>query len=437
MMNDGSGNAFQGVTEYGVTDTHNVSTLNYASVLDREVTYLLNQTFNPTDLYSAVEQSTNRWVDYAWGAGWYTPAHQLAIYVGDQMWDQYNVYSERVEDLNMSYVLHRVANDPLAGDPQEYLVTSNTTGPYTYLSGIYLPLPGHYYKITYSTYNYSAGTFDTGSYNWGIVGTNAATIDSAGLSMVSAAYKDKGVEYGIGGADIFAGTANTANQMPYVMAEINTVHIEPSWLNYYYSNFGGTYATNNDQRVGLSDAWDPYMYIGTIGGIVGTTVNVPVATSNMLGIGGPLANMLSYYGNDFMDSLYAEPWFAVGSPWSGNIGAVTCWNRNSYSDSVTTGYASISTAEDINGTKMLVLWGLWGRDTYYAAQWFQEEGIYEFQVAPAGLTSVILKITYESTPQGYKPTGYSVVECLGTISERIWSCSVFGTLFTKGGFHNP
>jgi hypothetical protein len=337
-----------------------------------------------------------------------------------------------VEDLNTSYVLHRVANDPLKGDLQEYTVTYATspTG-VTYLTGINLPVTGHYYKITYSTFN------STGSYNWGIVGTTAATVDSAGLSMVSAAFKDKGVEYGLGGSDIFAGTTNTANQMPFVMAEISTTHTEPSWSNYYYNNFGGTYATLNDQRVGLSDAWDPYMYIATIDGIVGTTVNVPVTTSHMIGIGGPLANMLSYYGNDFMDSLYAEPWFAAGSPWAGNIAAVTCWARNSYSDTTTTGYATVSTAEDINGTTMLLLWGLQGRDTFYAAQWFQEEGIYELQHAPLGLTSIILQITYVSTPQGYKPTGFSVIECLGRVSETIWTGSLWGTPFTKGGFHDP
>jgi hypothetical protein len=437
MMNDGTGNAFQGVTEYGVTDTHNAawSLTPSGNVLDREVTYLLNQTFNPLDLYSAVEQntvmSTNRWVDYAWGNTTYVPLHMPAVYVTDQQWDQYNVNSERVEDLNTSYVLHRVANDPLMGDPQEYTVTYATVNGLTYLTGINLPWAGQYYKITYSSFN------STGSYNWGIVGTNAATVDSAGLSMVSAAFKDKGVEYGLGGADIFAGATNTANQMPWVMAEISTTYTEPSWNNYYYNNYGGTYATNNDQRVGLSDAWDPYMYINTTDGIVGTTVNVPVTTSNMIGIGGPLANMLSYYGNDFMTSLYAEPWFASGSPWAGNIAALTCWNRNSYSDTLTTGYATVSVAEDINGTKMLLLWGLQGRDTFYAAQWFQEEGIYELQQAPAGLTSIILKITYVSTPQGYKPTGFSVIECLGRVSETLWKGSLWSTPFSKGGFHDP
>ena len=613
MMIAGIGNAFQGVTEYGVTDTHNVGPSNYATTLDREVTYLLAQTFNPTDLKSAVEKNTSRWVGYAWGSTIFTPAYTPAVYVTDQEWDQYNVNSERVEDMNTSTLLHRVANDPLMGDLQQYTVDYTTVFGQSYLTGIVLPATSDYYKITYSTltwFTYPSQTFtpsfggpgvntttlingnlttpgtlgslglqyllygykdplgathtisdylnisesnstaltanatvtlsgnlydsgsdvmvfkeDTlkqdiyttwginqtemsngmtltfnginlnwtvtaptltdllidafnfnlaytmtlkfvyinstyyyftftssfvygsepgiftetipGSYQWGIVGTTAATVDSAGLSMVSAALKDKEVEYGLGASDIFAGASNPSNQMPWIMTEISTAHTDPSWLNYYYNNYGGTYASNNDMRVGLSDAWDPYAYIGTVGGIVGTTVNVPITTSNMIGIGGPLANMLSYYGNDFIDALYASPQFSVGSPWSGNIAALTDWGRLSYSDTSTTGYASISTTQDINGTTMFLLWGLWGRDTYYAAQWFQEEGIYELQQAPCGLTSIILKITYESTPQGYKPTGFSVVQCLGRVSETLWTGTLWGTPFSKGGFHDP
>jgi hypothetical protein len=259
--------------------------------------------------------------------------------------------------------------------------------------------------------------------------------------MVSAAFKDKEVEYGLGGADIFAGNSTTSvsNQMPYIMSETGTTATNPSWGNYYYSNFGGAYATTNDERVALGDDWDPtlYAYDGTLGALPGTGVYLPITRSNVIGVGGPLANMLSYYGNDFMDALYAEPWFAVGSPWSGNIAAVTDWGRTSYSDSSTIGYAAITTAQDINGTTMFLLYGLWGRDTYYAAQWFQTEGIYELQQAPCGMTSIILKITYESTTAGYKPTGFNVVSCLGTVSETIWTGCLWGTTFTKGGFNDP
>jgi hypothetical protein len=624
MMNYGTANAFQGVTLYGVTDTHNAvySSTPDLNVLDREVTYLLDQTFWPTDLYDAVTQDTNTWVDFTTtpvgtGTTTYDLLHTPAIYVPGAEWDQYNVQSERVEDLTNGTLLHRVANDPLLGDPPQYSVTyAIAPGGYYYLTGITLPDTGDTYKITYATYTcysypeititpsfvitnttstlnstlttygsgylldnyvdllgatqtiqyeaditawtnntalmsgaadesvtlsgnlYDSGSqltvfkentlqqtiydigsppinqvatngnlsmtfsgidadwsvkapnltdlgidwfnFDVdysmtlefvyvnattyywtftssfivgtesgiykeeipGSYNWGIVGTTAATVDSAGLSMVSAAFKDKEVEYGLAGADIFAGNSSSAsNQMPYIMAETGTSATNPSWGNYYYSNFVG-YATT-DARVALGDDWDPtlYAYDGTLGGLAGTVMNVPITRSNVIGVGGPLANMLSYYGNDFMDAIYAEPWFAIGSPWSGNIAAVTDWGRTSYSDSSTStsaiGYAAITTAQDINGTTMFLLYGIEGRDTYYAAQWFQEEGIYELQLAPCGMTSIILKITYENTAAGYKPTAFNVVSCLGTVSETIWTGCLWGQTFTKGGFNDP
>lgn len=93
----------------------------------------------------------------------------------------------------------------------------------------------------------------------------------------------------------------------------------------------------------------------------------------------------------------------------------------------------ISTYKDINGTVLFLVWGYNGIDTFYVSKWFHEEGIYQLQEAPDGLTSIIVKIVYESTSEGYKPKSYSVVECLGTISETLW---VHG-IETKGGFHDP
>jgi len=92
---------------------------------------------------------------------------------------------------------------------------------------------------------------------------------------------------------------------------------------------------------------------------------------------------------------------------------------------------------DLNGTVQFLIWGNWGRDTFYLSQWFQQEGIFELQEAPNGLTSIVVQITYQSTTHGYQPTGYNVVECLGTISETQWiGSNVYGSgLFTKGGWH--
>jgi len=252
-----------------------------------------------------------------------------------------------------------------------------------------------------------------GRWEWGVVGKNSASVDSAGLSMVSAAFKNKQVEYGLAGEDMY--DSNVANQMPWVMSKVGS---GTSSSDYYY----GT----TDYRTGLKDDW---------------CTTWPVSSSNIIGVGGPIANMFSYYGNDFADAFYGNQ-FASGI-WAGNIAALSCWNKSRsadipYTSSNTTGYGVISTFQDPNGTVGLLLWGVWGRDTYYLTKWFHEEGIYELQQAPRGLTSIIVEIDYKAYPEGYKPTAFKVVECLGTISETEWTGTLagFGS-FDKGGIHDP
>jgi hypothetical protein len=597
---------FRGVTVYGVGDIHNgndAQAPDGANTLDRELTYQLAQVFNPWDLYQAVEKKTSRWVQYynATTYDYVELSHRPVITVSDAEWDQYDMFSERVEDLNDSVLLHRVDDDPVAGETYDYTFT--VSDGYATISD--LP-DDHYYKILYSTYNtlenwssidfdFAAevnltngqfnhpfsynyadsftdildathelyipsigftvdnlttltqdstykfnGTMDfyeedfkvfkegqtvidcywwdqsgpnggrdfrhtaddgsirvnftdfrmqwiitpppmldlhmdwlhldvdymmtvfynatrgnytvttqfsvngiggsnllnakgdwtnqlyvehvPGRYEWGVVGRDAASVDSAGLSLVSAAFKNKQVEYGLAGEDMY--DSNVANQMPWVMSKIGTAtETLHTFNNYYYYNWPG-YA--NDYRVALRDDWCT-TWAGT--------------SSNMIAVGGPLANMLSYYENDFTDAFYGLSQFTSDPVWANHIVAKTCWiphdTAHAYTSTNTTGYGVITSYLDENGTAVMQIWGVWGRDTYYLTKWFHEEGIYELQEAPAGLTSIIVKISYKSYPEGYKPTAFNVVECLGTISETRWTGSLFGTPFIKGGIHDP
>jgi hypothetical protein len=264
-----------------------------------------------------------------------------------------------------------------------------------------------------------------GRYEWGIVGTNAATVDSAGLAMITAALKDKEVEYGISGGDIAPTVA--ANEMPSIFSPMSTSTSTP-WSPYYYST--------TDLRVGLRDDWDPVGY------------DWQVAGANLVGSGGPLANMLAYYGNDFATAFYGlnsgSNMFTPYAPWQNAIVALSCWNstaQKAYVDTNKYGYAVVSTFEDINGTTGLLIWGNWGRDTYYAANWFYMDLINEFQSFPCGATSIVLQIVYNTTT--YKPTKFTVIEVLGTISEtgivsatEPWLPYVWGvTPAIKGGIH--
>jgi hypothetical protein len=117
----------------------------------------------------------------------------------------------------------------------------------------------------------------------------------------------------------------------------------------------------------------------------------------------------------------------------------TCWNRNAYANVARengTGYATIETYLDINGTVGFVVWGLDGRDTYYASVWLHGDvargispGIHQLQDAPKCLTSIVLRIDYTDMKH---PT-FSILESLGTISETQW---VHGYEI-KGGIHDP
>jgi hypothetical protein len=238
-----------------------------------------------------------------------------------------------------------------------------------------------------------------GRYEWIEVGRDAASVDSAGAALVSAAFKNKQVEIGLAGVDMW--DPEIANQIPYVMHKFGT---GDAMIDYHYDYLTG------DHRTALKDDW---------------CTTWPVASSNMIGVGGPLANVLAWYGNDFTDAFFGVSMFTDYAGWENNIAALTCWNKNAYASDEDTGYAVIGTYKDINGTVLLLMWGHWGRDTYYATKWFHEEGIFQLQEAPLHLTSIILEIDYTV----HEPA-VSIVECLGTISETEWYHGYY-----KGGIH--
>jgi hypothetical protein len=282
-------------------------------------------------------------------------------------------------------------------------------------------------KILWSNYSYEiidGNTFGPRRYEWVTVGRDASTVDSAGAALITAAVKQKNSTIGLAGEDM--NDTLLANMIPFVMSKFGT---------------GDTKADYKDTigRAGLKDDWCTFW---------------PVASSNMISSGGPLANMLAYYANDFTDAFYGLPAYS-GTAYSGNVVPITCWDRawpttdglyRTYASNSSAGYAVISTYLDINGTVIFEVWGHWGRDTYYATQWLHGDvaraippGIVQLQQSPWGLTSIILKINYAAPSH---PT-FSIVECLGTISETLWThryTSPFtGQLVTevKGGIHDP
>jgi hypothetical protein len=266
-----------------------------------------------------------------------------------------------------------------------------------------------------------------------VVGKDAASVDSAGAALITAAYKNKQREIGIAALDIQEG--EPANDIPWVMRKFGGM-VDSTVDEYYHD-------PPEDMRVSLSDDW---------------CHTWPVSGSNLISVGGPIANVLTYYVNDFTDAFWGHPEFTpIDSPWFAEIAAIACWNKNSYANDDTTGYAVIGTYHDINGSTILTVWGLWGRDTYYASRFFHEELCEEFQRFPKCATSVILEINYTDPKH---PT-FDIVEVVGTISEHsewteIWAAREWlaanepdylntypvtggecDWIIKKGGLHDP
>jgi hypothetical protein len=244
-----------------------------------------------------------------------------------------------------------------------------------------------------------------GRYEWVTVGRDAHSVDSVGSALVSAAFKNKQVEIGIGGMDMMGTTY--AYEIPYVLHKFGTAN---AFQDYFLTPDTST----PGQRLTLRDDW---------------CHTWPVSSSNIIAVGGPLANWVSMYFNDFTEAFYGAPWFTPYAGWSGKIAALSCWNKTAYAntggeDGI--GYAMIGTYKDINGTVGFVIYGLDGRDTYYATKFFHEEIIYELQEFPPCATSIIIKIDYTDPAH---PT-FTIPEVLGTISETL----VEGW---KGGIHDP
>jgi len=295
---------------------------------------------------------------------------------------------------------------------------------------IYVPKAGTIIQISFSV--------DYWSYEWGIVGRDAATIDSAGLSQVM-----WGLNYGYEYAGADMNSTTTANMMPYIMHPFT---VPPSTRSCYMDSMGrtalrGYYCPTNvtgnypwDEFQGYLADWENFLFpqyflTGIENGEYawlgdGTTSQAtPIASSNIVVEGGYYANLAATYANDFTSANF--------NLMNGKITAWPCWSKNSYASNNTVGYAVLSTYLDENGTVMFLVWGYYGRDTYWASQWFAQYMDGYFSNAFYGVTSIVLQINYKASPSNptasqTNPT-FNVVECLGTISETL--------VYSLGGIH--
>jgi hypothetical protein len=244
-------------------------------------------------------------------------------------------------------------------------------------------------KVLYSTIEYCT----VGRYEWENVGTVSAAVDSAGAAMVASAFQEwKDIEVYKSALDI-----KDSSWGPYTTYLMR----EQGVANRTKSQYRDTI-----RRTHLKDDW---------------CTTYPISSSSIITIGGPAANVLSEYFNDYTDAFLIKSDVSTSDLTGNGIYAPGCWNKTrAYygGSSGAGGYAIISTYKDLNGTIGFIVWGYNGDDTYYACYALRHGLIAYLQYLQPGATTLVLKLTYTGA---CAPT-ISIVECLGIFTE----CTGFG-----------
>jgi hypothetical protein len=272
----------------------------------------------------------------------------------------------------------------------------------------------------------------TGRYEWIVMGRDSAAIDSAGGAMVAERFvapkqplnNPLGMEIPIWMSALDMQDDIFGPKAPYVMMPTPgfpmTEHPDEDLLGLLgdraaYREGGLSWPGENYGRSVLRNDW---------------CTTVPIESSNMITIGSSWANQLSEYANDFTDA-YLDPGIPSGTLTPGEMGStiipLSCWSiwdvdtmnmyKAVYEDGEqVTGYGVVATTKDLDGTKILSIWGLTGQDTYYTSWalwmgWLGEKLLNE----PRCVTAVIIEIDYTKHPTD--ECFIRVVETLGTISE--------------------
>ena len=295
--------------------------------------------------------------------------------------------------------------------------------------------------MDYESYDISSPFLARGAYEWIVVGRESHPVDSAGAAAVSEAFdsiKDIAVQWTALDAKAFD------LLVPYVFREFRTPASGPIVPNYHYNHAAG------DHRTALKDDWSK---------------TVPIASSNMIFVGGPLVNLGAEYFNEFAPFVFASwtgmavsgdeayrgmtvtptgRYLRFGMPWvwvmPADWGATFDGRQKNSTETARRGEGVVYVFKDLNGTVGLVIYGFSGEDTWAIAQsFFEPTWITYYRVVDYDLTEVtewttllqVLQNLNEGTvgiklvidwmptmPGGDPHPRLTVVEQLGTISEK-------------------
>jgi hypothetical protein len=231
-----------------------------------------------------------------------------------------------------------------------------------------------------------------GRYEWNIVGTDTAPVDVTAASMVSEGLREwKNFDVKLGGLDY--NETMYGPRTPFIFRNMSGTGEDRED---YYDDQMAQSIEADAGRAHLKDDW---------------CTTLPIASSNIITVGGPYSNIATEYFNDFTDAYYNR----IGEYLGNGFYSHACWNRNFYENTEDIGHALISTYKDINGTTGLIIYGTTGEDGYYAAYALQHGLLDLMQWLQPGVTSIILEFNYTVHPSD--DCFFHVVECLGTITE--------------------
>jgi len=465
---------------FGRADDFNIPG-SLGDILDPEVAYYLQMKFCPWDLPRALSKYTQRHFYIKRGDGVTTvfplpnpgrsflsflisPKDEILNWdkffgtdsngngvIGDttveaEEWRAYSTFAERVlvdDELMVRGRDYTVVNiGDMEGDGEADTAIRFTNPPPS----------GARIKILYSVDPPLYG----GAYEWITVGRQSDVVDSAAAAMVSegilvrsAVLLEAPVVVLWSAFDIRDPSHPT---VPHLFKQFNLG--DPNITGYHYDHPA-------DNRSALKDDW---------------STTVPIASSNIIGVGGPNVNLLTQYFNEFTPAIFRGTFFGANdlllvSSWdaAGSLGerppirTVRGPNtiEGSYNIGVATntnlGWAVVETYKDLNGTVGLLIWGATGNDTFWAATAFmnglfgidnekpgieilkqiredvdnngpdsddpitevQIDSLYNLVSLPGGELSVVMLIDYSNvSPSGDIHPRIIITEELGTISEE-------------------
>ena len=437
---------FRAVSVFGLTDNHDaydgdVPAGNHAlDKIDSEVQFLLDEVFNPWDLNDASHKDTFRWaqkgaiplglvIDLDSHHVSHPDYHDITcldayhtiVDVADADWGDYGVSAERVIVYDAD---DELAPKLLSRYDDEYDITGETI---TFddadaIAGYEI------YKVLYSTtiLGTAPDCWDTGRWEWIVVGKDSMAADSAGAAMISIAWEEwKKGQVWLSALDMWG--VDQGYRIPYVFDWYSETDPDERSDYYYPDDIDLGLVYDERARAELLDDWS------TPDDWDETTEIYPYAitTSNIIIVGGPYANLAAEKYNDFTDAF-------VFSKYGDGFYSYACWARTSqpsinkvghepppglgvaddlwYDSIVETdlvGHAIVSTYLDPWGTTAFVVYGYTAEDTYYASYVVRGGLLPWLQELQPGVTTLVLEFDYTTL----HPVEIHVAECLGTITE--------------------